>query len=136
MRYEEYLAFRKRMLELSAEESAFKVYQEIISSIADGLEMDWEILKAICEAVDFTSIDSLYYEGYVEVHKVTDSKGKEFLSIRDKYLKDNPQLYHQSFSLQDGIGVLQYTNGLEDSYKGQLLLPLKQDKWLCVSYTC
>jgi hypothetical protein len=121
-------------------EDALLIYHEIISSIANGVVLDWPTLVEICETVDFTMLDSLTCLGYVKVKEVKDDGGKSQLLIQKKYLNANPQLFRKPFGIQNGIGIIPCSNGVEDSYKGQILLPLQhgkeEDEWLCIEYEC
>lgn len=121
-------------------EAALLIYHEILSSIANGIVLDWPTLVEICEAVDFTVVDYLNVLGYVKVEKMTSDDGKPLLHIQEEYLDAIPQLFKRPFHIQNGIGILQCSNGAEDSYKGQLLLPLQHgkddEKWLCIEYEC
>lgn len=114
------------------DQEAFKVYKEIIASIADWHRPDW---VSICEAVNFDDLSALEYIGYVKIHPVV-KDNKLCYQIDPEEIEKNKKLYSGLFEDASGYWVHQVCH-FEDDYSGQMLLPFGDNgTMLCVGYHC
>lgn len=112
----------------SKERDASVVYKHIIEAIADGYRQDW---VSICYAVFEDNLDYVGFLGMVHVKPVI-INGKVWYRIDEKDLKEG--YYDGSFEPQEGYWLYQRCH-YEDSYSGQMLIPLG-GSWMLVDFRC
>lgn len=112
----------------SREVLAYEVYKHIIEAIADGVHRDWQ---DICENIFIDNVGFINLIGIVKnVHpEVHDDK--VYYRIDKEELTD--QMHSGLFAPSGGYWVYQ-RNEYEDSYNGQMLIPIGHKGWMVVYY--
>lgn len=109
---------------------AYEVYKHIIEAIADGEKFDWQ---DICENIFLEDMDYIDFLGIVKKVHPEVHNDKVCYRIDKDELTD--KMHGGIFEPAGGYWVYQRTV-YEDSYNGQMLIPLGYKGWMVVYYSC
>lgn len=107
---------------------AYDVYKHIIEAIAEGERLDWQ---DICENVFIDNVGFIEFIGIVKNVHPEVRNDKVYYRIDKEELTD--RMHTGLFEPAGGYWTYQ-RNEYEDSYNGQILIPLGYQGWMVVYF--